>query len=288
MGKSSNILNLNEVSAKGRSLTTQLIECPKLTSFEVTKRPEGYSIPSYISGSVSVLFGNFEIQGFADAPSVLCEQKAISEVLERYALKTFTHKNELTETSSGWACHLTPDLAIENAILELIERDVVLTNWENEGPFYEVPESLWPTEVKDWKRQRPTNIEFAELKIYLSKTDNGCCLSALLFNKKRNFVAGHATRTSLKESILAATTECMRAAHSALRFEYINDVISLHRQIQNLNPEPGAHSLAYAYTVAVPEEIQFVQASETLINQFWSAFHMCCFFSSETFFTDLV
>lgn len=272
MEQSSFSLNFNCVSAKGRNFAIEVVECPKLTNFEITRRPVGYAIPTFISGSAAVLFDNLEIEGFADAPLGLCEQKVISEVLERFALKIFTRKNKCTETSSGWACHVTPELAIENAVLELIERDVALSNWENAGPFYEVPESLWPSEVIDWKRMRPANIEFSDLKIYLSKSDNGCCLSALLFNKKRNFVAGHATRTTLNESILSATAECMRAAHSALRFEYLSEVYSLHQDKQSLSTEPGAHSLAYAYTVTMPEVVQFIPSTEAQIERFWASF----------------
>ncbi len=272
MEKSSLSLNLYSVSAKGKNLAIEIVECPELPNFEVTNRPVGYAIPTFISGSASVLLDNLEIHGFADAPLGLCEQKVISEVLERFALKTFTQKNKCTETSNGWACHVAPDLAVESAVLELIERDVALSSWENGGPFYEVPESLWPNEVIDWKRMRPANIEFSELKIYLSKTDNGCCLSALLYNKKRNFVAGHATRTTLKESILSATAECMRAAHSALRFEYLSEVHSLHQDKQSLSTEPGAHSLAYAYTVTMPEVVQFIPSTEAQIEQFWVSF----------------
>ncbi len=272
MTKSSLSLNRSKVSVKGIRFPVEILECPKLTNFEVTKRPVGYAIPTFISGSATVLLDKLEIQGFADAPLGICEQKVISEVLERFALKTFTHKNKCTETSSGWACHVTPDLAVESAVLELIERDVALSSWQNGGPFYEVPESLWPKEVIDWKRMRPANIEFSELKIYLSKSDNGCCLSALLFNKKRNFVAGHATRTTLKESILSATAECMRAAHSALRFEYLSEVSSLHQDKQSLSTEPGAHSLAYAYTVSMPEVVQFITSTEAQIEQFWVSF----------------
>ncbi len=264
------LFNLDQILIKNKNLAVEAIPTPTLSKFENIIRPNGYNLPNQISGSVTVSLDSINAEGFADAEPVLCEQKAISEAIERYALKYFTVKNKVTETSSGWACHFSPEQAIENAIFELIERDVALTSWEDFGIFYEVPETLWPDELLNWKTSRSENIEFFNLKIYLSQNKNGCCISALLFNKNNNFVAGHASRERLDQAILSAASECMRAAHSALRFEYIHDTILLHSH-QRLNAvEPGAHSLAYAYSEIIPNEITFEICEESIILAFWN------------------
>jgi hypothetical protein len=265
-----NLFNLDQILIKNKNLAIEAIPTPMLSKFENIKRPNGYNLPTQVSGSVTASLDSINIEGFADANPVLCETKATSEAIERYALKHFTLKNKMTETSSGWACHLSPELAIENAIFELIERDVALTNWEDFGTFFEVPETLWPDEIINWKMNRSEDIEFSSLKIYLTKNENGCCISALLFNKNNNFVAGHASRNDLDQAILSATSECMRAAHSALRFEYINDTISLHNYKYLSVVEPGAHSLAYAYSEALPKETNFEICEANKILNFWN------------------
>lgn len=265
-----NLFNLDQILIKNKNLAIEAIPTPTLSKFESIIRPNGYNLPNQISGSITASLDSISVEGFADAEPVLCEQKAISEAIERYALRYFTIRNKLTETSSGWACQFSPEQAIENAIFELIERDVAVTNWEKFGIFYEIPETLWPEEILNWKTNRTENIEFFNLKIYLSKNNNGCCISALLFNKNNNFVAGHASRKRLDQAILSATSECMRAAHSALRFEYIHDTILLHSH-QHLNAvEPGAHSLAYAYSEILPKEITFEFCEESKILDFWN------------------
>lgn len=265
-----NLINLDKILIKDKTISVETIPTPTLSKFEQIKRPNGYSLPAQISGSVIASHESINIEGFADAEPVLCEQKAVSEALERYALRYFTSKNKVVETSNGWACHFSPEQAVENAVFELIERDVALTNWEDYGIFFEIPEDLWPIEIIKWKLDRPKDIEFSNLKLFLSKNENGCAISAFLFNENNNFVAGHSSRNSLNQAILSATSECMRAAHSALRFEYLNDVISLHSNKKLNNVEPGSHSLAYAYSEVLPKEVKIESATASQISDFWN------------------
>lgn len=263
--------NSNTVSfiLNDKSLLVEIMDAPAISKFELINRPVGYNIPGFISGMVTASYGNIKIEGYADAPDNICEQKAVSEALERFTLKLHTKKNKTAETSSGWACHPVPQRAIENAVLELIERDVALTNWENAGPFFEVPETLWPEEIVKWKEQSSKNTEYSHLKILLSETQNGSCISALLLNEKNNFVTGHASRKELDQAILSAASECMRAAHSALRFEYINEVNSLHLDGNHEKVQPGVHSVAYAYSVSLPSDIQIEASTDQQIIQKW-------------------
>ena len=258
------------ISFKCIDIAVNALPNPCFSAFEVIKRPEGYGIPGFISGSVRVSMSDIQAQGFSDSSSDLCEVKSISEALERLVLNYFTRENKITETSNGWASHTDPSSAIDNSIFELIERDVVLTNWHNGGVFYEIPETLWPEELINWKKSRPVELEFSDLKLFLTKNENGCAVSALLFNDNKNFIAAHSSRSELKQAMLSATSECMRAAHSALRFEYFADVLALHnKNCKSRTIDPGAHSLAYAYSVSLPNSIQFKSASDFEILKSW-------------------
>ena len=254
----------------GISIPTVNIPTPNFSIFKIQKRPAGYGLAEFTSGSIVVSLNGIEAEGFADDSADICELKATSEALERFALKYFKKINLYSETSNGWACHFTAKQAIDNAIFELIERDVSLSSWENTDLFYEIPEKLWPTEVINWRDQQTGEIEFSNLKILLNHNKNGCCVSVLLFNDKNNFVAGHASKYDLKQAIISATLECMRAAHSALRFENFDNVIKLHSSAPEII-EPGSHSLAYAYTVQMPDAVQTKRISAEELLDLWGS-----------------
>ena len=113
------------------------------------------------------------------------------------------------------------------------------------------------------------DLEFSNLRILLSSSSNGACVSALLFNEKLNFVSGHASGLDLNGAILSATAECMRAAHAALRLESFTEVTALHSQDYTAPTSPGTHSLAYAYSKTLPASIEIHKASESLIFNIW-------------------
>ncbi|MGZ3806367.1 MAG: YcaO-like family protein [Pseudobdellovibrionaceae bacterium] len=242
---------------------------PQLIAIEKIKRPLGYAIPGSISLSATLRYGQVRVQGFGEGPEQLAIAKAISEATERAVQKHFALQTGLAESSNGWACHTSPSLATQSAILELIERDVALSNWESNGPFYELPTSLWPAEITAWNSARSENQEFSHLRILLSSNQNGACVSALLFNNKLNFVSGHASSLELNNAILSATAECMRAAHAALRLENFSEVTALHLQDFSSPTSPGAHSLAYAYSVPLPSCVQILNADEPQVLKIW-------------------
>ncbi len=245
------------------------IEAPRILALEKIKRPLGYSLPNYISLCATTLYGDVRIQGFGEGSGQIAIAKAIAEATERGVQKHYALKTGQPESSSGWACHTSGDLAIQSAILELIERDVALSNWESNGPFYELPSSLWPTEVNLWNLQKKADLEFSNLRILLSSSSNGACVSALLLNERLNFVSGHASGLDLNSAILSATAECMRAAHAALRLEGFTEVTALHLKDYTEPTSPGTHSLAYAYSKTLPTNIEIYEASESLILNMW-------------------
>jgi len=165
-----------------RFTDSQSFLVPKITNETEIKRPEGYALPGFVALSVTAESNGFIATGYGEGPRDLAREKAISEAFERLALFKFCSDTKTKETSSGWAAHRTADLAVRAAILELIERDVALTAWENGGPFHIVPEALWPKPLLTWKRELYSSLEFSDLRVLLSSNDNGACISVLLFN----------------------------------------------------------------------------------------------------------
>lgn len=242
---------------------------PIITCETEIKRPDGYVIPGFKALSVVAEASGFKATGYGEGPRDIAREKAISEAFERLALFKFCADNNIKETSSGWAAQRSDDLAIRAALLELIERDVALTAWETGGPFFLVPETLWPQHLLIWKNELRPRLEFSDLRILLSNNNNGACISALLFNESGNFVTGHASALQLKDAILSASNECFRAAHSAIQFEYLAETAALHANDPVVSVRPGAHSLAYAYKETMPEMVQIVSATEKQVCAQW-------------------
>lgn len=262
--------DLVEESIQHNTLSLDLpIEKPHLIAIEKITRPQGYAIPNCTSLSATIRYGQVRTQGFGEGPEQLAIAKAISEATERAVQKYFALKTGKPESSNGWACHISPALAVQSAIMELTERDVALTSWETSGQFYEIPTSLWPLEVVSWNSMNNKAQEFSTLRILVSSNRNGACVSALLFNDKLNFVSGHASGVDLSSAILSATTECMRAAHAALRLDSFSEVTALHLQDFSKPTSPGSHSLAYAYSEPIPSCIQIIEANESQIIKIW-------------------
>lgn len=271
--------------------TSPLLFGPKITSESEIKRPEGYALPGSVALSITAEADGFTAIGYGEGQHDLARAKAISEAFERLALFKFCTDNNKSETSSGWAAHRTAELAVRAAVFELIERDVALTTWEKGGPFYVVPESLWPKPLLIWKSERHASLEFSYLRILLSSTDNGACVSALLFNDSGNFVAGHASAFELEDAIISAANECFRAAHSAIQFDSIAEVAALHSGNQG-GASPAAHSLAYAYKETMPEVVKILTATEIEVRRKWQK-HQTLFnelnlaaFDAQTFQVD--
>lgn len=264
----SNLAKHNEIELTGFK-NSRLTLIPKIINATEIMRPAGYALPGFVALSVNVEADGLTAIGYGEGPRELAREKAISEALERLALFKFCANTKTKETSNGWAAHCSADLAIRAAILELVERDIALNSWENGGPFYLVPESLWPKPLLIWKMELRPHLEFSHLRILLSHSDNGACISALLFNESGNFVAGHASALRLEDAILSATNECFRAAHSAIQFDFLSEVAALHASGPGTGAAPGAHSLAYAYKETMPEVVQIESATEIEVRRHW-------------------
>lgn len=234
---------------------------PKIIEEAEIKRPAGYALPGFVALSVTAEADGFKATGYGEGPRELAREKAISEAFERLALFKFCADTQSTETSSGWAAHRSAELATRAAVFELIERHVALSAWESGGPFYLVPETLWPKFLLLWKAEPRPHLEFPKLRVLMGSNNGGACISVLLLNDRGNFVAGHASAFRLDDAILSAANECFRAAHAALKFEHLKDVIALHAAEPGAISTPGAHFLAYAYKETIPDVVKIEVAT---------------------------
>ncbi len=242
----------------------------KVLRTDEIRRPIGFSIPGEKALSVTLEVEGRTATGFGEGEEELAYKRAYSEALERLALFSFCARTEAKESSNGWAAHTLPALAIDAAILELIERDVALTAWENGGPFYVLPDALWPSILTPWHSLESRRAEYSDLKLLLTHSENGAAISALLFNGRGNCVAGHGSSVTIEGAIRSAVNECFRAAHAALRFANLSDVFALHLETDRRQRfEPSAHSLAYAYREPFPAEVRVEPISEAEALGIW-------------------
>lgn len=256
--------DINSVSTETLSSRIQILGTTTII------RPEGYALPNHHATSVIISHADEQVTGYGEGDSQTALDKALSEAIERSMLIELRKQTGRRESSNGWACHLTADLAIDAALFELIERDVALSTWQAGGPFFLIPNALWPVQLQDWRSANKPRAEFFDLKVLISETTNGACISAMLFNDRGNFVAGHGSGLNLEDAILSASAECFRSAHAAIRFEHFIDVLHLHEGRLVLPAQPGAHSLAYAYGVSIPSVVSIVQMSTPEIRKIWA------------------
>lgn len=99
--------------------------------------------------------------GYSDESAIV---RAWGEFVERYSFCVEIQKDLSILTSNGFAAHTNEDSAKENAVTELIERDVFLSSWLLHRPAKEVDISLAvsPRELDRLKRltQRGFKIRF--------------------------------------------------------------------------------------------------------------------------------
>ena len=262
-------IHINNFNSNYKVFWPKLDLKPIVGKPEIMPRPEGYRLKEYKSVVVKTISDSFTCEGFSDALEAIAEDKAISESLERFVMQAYALQTQTPDTSNGWACHFSIEGAIQNALSELVERDVAITSWENGKPFYLIPESAWPISIINWYSCYRGRLEYSELKIGLSQSENGCSVSTFLFNEARNCVAAHSSKTNLREAIMSSFMECLRAAHSAVRLENFSDVIALHKGYLGSDCDPGAHSLAYAYTFEFPKNIAFIENTVQQIDEKW-------------------
>lgn len=215
-------------------------------------RPVGFRFRNYsfnIAGQVNGK--DILVTGEADTKE-LAITKAVAEFIERCVLIEFAQTQSGIKTSNGWAAHVDIELAKENAIRELIERDAILRHWYTQTPFLEIDFNSLPSKIKNWSYHELSKSEFPILKILISDLGYGPSLTAVLMNKKGYAVTGHCSKESMMDAIEGAIEEACRMAHHYLVKTYLMDTEKL-KKGEFARVETGSHGVYYAHQEPLPD-----------------------------------
>jgi hypothetical protein len=250
----------------------EVIELPEpmLEVVEEIARPSGYGIDGLHNVHIVVRSQDLSADGWGTGLPQIAHAKAYSEAIERYTLFLTAQTDPSILTSNGWSAHMDPASARDAAVAELVERDTALRVWFDAGPYFCVPNNLWPLEVLRWQdRALSAGVEFQRINVLLCDGPTGSCVTILLKNDAGCAVTGHASGSDLQRTILSAFFEAIRSAHAALRFDDFTEVIDLHTDASpKVAYGPGANAMAYAYGEKLPE-LSICEASEFEVLQQW-------------------
>ena len=231
-------------------------------------RPAGFRFSKSIINIEATLDGaSINACGEAETPT-LAMTKAIAELIERASIMRW--QRDRLSTSNGWAAHETLQQAKLNSVLELTERDAVLSQWYLSKPFIEITTNNWPEKFAEWSSSELSQSEFPNMRLLLSTEGVGPSLTCLFVNERGYGVSGHATKATLSESIDAAIAETCRAAHHAIRRSFWKDSLNLQSRAPGIRVQPGAHAVYYAYHEAFPAWMFGPEVSWADAENIWS------------------
>ena len=226
----------------------------RITETELGHRPDGFRFNEHIVNVRAESDGTTaEGHGEDRFDLGLARLKAEAEAAERLTMLQQVRREGRPTSSNGWAAHLRPELAKQNAIYEILERDAVLSNWHVRASFHQVAEL--PLEIQKFANEELAKSEFPILRVLTSTLGLGPSVSVILMNEKGFGVAAHASAPTLEAALPSAITEACRAAHLVLRFEFLEETRDLFAGRTERVYQPGAHSAAYAYHQRLPEWI---------------------------------
>lgn len=251
-------------------LETETLHHPARFKIIESRRQAGAMIPGYKEMVCVASGGGAKAVGLGAGRSKVAAEKAKSEAYERLAYRLLRVSRKLR--ASGWSAHPDASRALEDAGLELIERDVALRAWERRGPYHKIPRSLWPAELARWKQACPRGFLFPKLEAMVC-AGRGATAIVLLANAKGNFVAGHAARLDLQDALLSAFDEALRASYLVHNLRHVREVERLHDFSRAgggmRHRDSDVHRLAYAYRRARPRWLRPRPAARALILNLW-------------------
>ncbi len=232
-------------------------------------RPVGFRYSPFIFNIEAVLDGVAIVTCGEDSASDIAMTKAMAELTERAAMLEWTARIAgLQRTSSGWAAHESEASCKKSAVLELIERDAVLAQWYSATPFLEIDPDTLPDSIQNWARTELAQSEFPRLHLFISTEGVGPSVSCLFINDNGFGVSGHATKSTLFESIESAIAETCRSAHLAIRKSFWEDSVLLENSTAG-RVDPGAHAVYYAYHEAFPRWVFGEVIDWKAVDQIW-------------------
>lgn len=137
-----------------------------------------------------------------------------SEVL----ISSIITPGEKSADANGLGCHPVKDLAVNHAVLELIERHLLAEIWYGDGLVLEIKEKILSCE-DDWEVRFYTSFDF-EVPLAIAIVSN---------QDKGVWVLGSALKETLLRSLEHAKNEALMLLESA----YIEDGIAYSKDIEN-------------------------------------------------------
>lgn len=186
----------------------------------------------------------------AGATDDLALCKALAEALERAVLLSTNAQN-----SSGFAAHLTPQGARQNALRELVERDLFLCHFYTRTPLSafvsQIENCMWLEKSQAWAKQNGLNIQF----YHLGNAGAVCAVSGTSIQRPFGFVIGASVKDDTEQSALSALIEAARRSVRYLLRQSSSDALSLSGFLALKHPTFNDHGrlaldLDYASKVA--------------------------------------
>jgi hypothetical protein len=242
---------------KGTDIT--LTDGTKLTlKINTTKRVfrrEGLRFSKYIFRS-EIQCGNLIELGYGeDDIKILAFEKSIAEAVERVIFRLLKNNGRGTETSSGWAAHVSKANAEKAAIEELVERDTIMVHWLLRKPMIEIEQSSFPLWLTQWiDRELSLHPILNRLRILVSFEGATPTVSSILLTDLNNGVICHSTGNTLDEAIRRALSEtCRLATNIDQKYFYESSQLLLLERSKKISPED--HGMLYAYHNTMPNWI---------------------------------
>jgi hypothetical protein len=165
--------------------------------------------PGYFDCQVSIdALGSTFIGRSTSVSETMSLTKAISEAVERSAVVS----NGLV-TSSGVAAHTQRDLAIENALFEIIERDSFLCHYLTGTPFHEVPSSYrnkTVEEIREIAGSFGVVLDVVGMRVPGGLVGVACIAKGETCRRKFGLLVSTACGKDPREVAESATLSCMR------------------------------------------------------------------------------
>lgn len=228
----------------GESFNVKLSSAKEIT-WPVAFRRHGY---------VTKLMGNgFEGTGCGeDDNKFMAFQKSLSEAFERLIFRNLKGTNYSTYSSNGWACHPNLKLAKQNAMLELLERDAVITHHLKEEEFVEIHEL--PHSVISWATKALAKSKFRNIRLLISTEGFLPTATVLLTNEKNLGVASHATSlVGLTDAMAKALTEASRILNFYSLKSFRRAASEICQEVGLARYTPAHHAFVYAYENKLPD-----------------------------------
>lgn len=187
----------------------------KIKTTERSVRPQGLQFFTYSYMTEMTASNGISSVGYGeDNDSIVSLQKSISEGIERIVFRSLKNTVYGSESTNGWAVHVSKEQARLSAQFELLERDAVMVHWLTETPMIEIDPDSLPKIFQDFQSQLTSSSQsFNRLRILSSTIGHIPTVTVMLQNKTGHAVISHAAKNSMTDAIESALAEVCRITH---------------------------------------------------------------------------